>query len=263
MCTGSPSSNGSQSEEGSTTEQAPQEQQAETERERPAEQQLRTPTHAVVAAATAEDILAEYGSNLKLLECNSQVAELLTILRDKNTTRSDFKFYADRLIRLVIEESLNQLPYTHCDVETPTGAIYEGLKYRSGNCGVSIIRSGEAMEQGLRDCCRSIRIGKILVESDANTHEARVVYARFPDDIGSRQVLLMYPIMSTGNTVLQAVNVLREHGVPESCIILSNLFCTPMAARTVVNAFPKLKILTSELHPVAPNHFGQKYFGTD
>jgi len=59
------------------------------------------------------------------------------------------------------------------------------------------------MEQGLRDCCRSIRIGKILVESDANTHEARVVYARFPDDIGSRQVLLMYPIMSTGNTVLQ------------------------------------------------------------
>lgn len=83
MCTGSPSSNGSQSEEGSTTEHQPQEQQAEAEHERPAEQQLRTPTHGVVAAATAEDILAEYGSNLKLLECNSQVSELLTILRDK------------------------------------------------------------------------------------------------------------------------------------------------------------------------------------
>lgn len=41
------------------------------------------PTRAVVAAATAEDILAEYGSNLKLLECNPQVAELLTIIRDK------------------------------------------------------------------------------------------------------------------------------------------------------------------------------------
>eukprot|EP00099_Drosophila_melanogaster_P008733 NP_001261452.1 krishah, isoform C [Drosophila melanogaster] len=261
MRTGSPSSSGSQSEEGSSSSDHQQPQQEAQEQE----QQLHTPTHAhaAVPAATSEEILAEYGSNLKLLECNSQVAELLTILRDKNTTRSDFKFYADRLIRLVIEESLNQLPYTHCDVETPTGAIYEGLKYRSGNCGVSIIRSGEAMEQGLRDCCRSIRIGKILVESDANTHEARVVYARFPDDIGSRQVLLMYPIMSTGNTVLQAVNVLREHGVPESCIILSNLFCTPIAARTVVNAFPKLKILTSELHPVAPNHFGQKYFGTD
>ena len=121
----------------------------------------------------------------------------------RNTSRSDFKFYADRLIRLVIEESLNQLPYTNCSVVTPTGAIYDGLKYRSGNCGVSIVRSGEAMEQGLRDCCRSIRIGKILVESDAETHVAKVVYARFPDDIARRQVLLMYPIMSTGNTVVQ------------------------------------------------------------
>lgn len=44
------------------------------------------------------------------------------------------------------------------------------------------------MEQGLRDCCRSIRIGKILVESDLDTHAARVVYARFPEDIARRQV---------------------------------------------------------------------------
>lgn len=137
------------------------------------------------------------------------------------------------------------------------------MKYRSGNCGVSIVRSGEAMEQGLRDCCRSIRIGKILVESDADTHEAKVVYARFPDDIAKRQVLLMYPIMSTGNTVVQAVNVLKEHGVPEHCIILSNLFCTPIAAQMVIQHFPDMKILTSELNAVAPNHFGQKYFGTD
>ncbi|XP_045475761.1 uracil phosphoribosyltransferase homolog [Harmonia axyridis] len=202
-------------------------------------------------------------NRLTILNPNDQIKELQTILRDKNTTRSDFKFYADRLIRLVIEESLNQLPFTDCQVITPTGATYKGLKYKSGNCGVSIIRSGEAMEQGLRDCCRSIRIGKILVESDADTHDARVVYARFPEDIGQRHVLLMYPIMSTGNTVSQAVNVLKEHGVQEECIILSNLFCTPKAVDAVLQSYPKLKILTSEIHPVAPNHFGQKYFGTD
>lgn len=81
-------------------------------------------------------------------------------------------------------------------ITTPTAAKYNGLKYQKGNCGVSIVRSGEAMEQGLRDCCRSIRIGKILVESDVDTHEARVVYAKFPDDISKRRILLMYPIMS-------------------------------------------------------------------
>lgn len=210
-----------------------------------------------------KDIKEQFGDSLTLLPSNDNIKELQTILRDKNTTRSDFKFYADRLIRLVIEESLNKLPFTDCEVVTPTGAIYKGLKYGAGNCGVSIVRSGEAMEQGLRDCCRSIRIGKILVESDTDTHEAHVVYAKFPEDIARRQVLLMYPIMSTGNTVKQAVNVLTQHGVKEERIILSNLFCTPAAVRAVVDYVPKMKILTSELHPVAPNHFGQKYFGTD
>ncbi|CAH2075576.1 unnamed protein product, partial [Iphiclides podalirius] len=211
----------------------------------------------------SEDVREQFGDSLSLLPSNDNIKELQTILRDKNTSRSDFKFYADRLIRLVIEESLNNLPFTDCEVVTPTGALYKGLKYGAGNCGVSIVRSGEAMEQGLRDCCRSIRIGKILVESDTDTHEAHVVYAKFPEDIARRQVLLMYPIMSTGNTVKQAVNVLRQHGVKEERIILSNLFCTPAAVQAVVDYVPRMKILTSELHPVAPNHFGQKYFGTD
>lgn len=52
-------------------------------------------------------------------------------------------------IRLVIEESLNQLPYTPCSVITPIGCPYEGLRFEKGNCGVSIVRSGEAMEQVL------------------------------------------------------------------------------------------------------------------
>ena len=30
------------------------------------------------------------------------------------------------------------------------------------------------MEKGLRDCCRSIRIGKILIQSNEDTHEAKV-----------------------------------------------------------------------------------------
>ena len=52
------------------------------------------------------------------------------------------------------------------------------------------------MEHGLRKCCRSIRIGKILVRSEDETNEAKVYYAKFPPDISKRKVLLMYPILS-------------------------------------------------------------------
>lgn len=84
-----------------------------------------------------------------------------------------------------------------------------------------------------------MRIGKILIDSDHDTHEAKVVYAKFPEDIAKRKVLLMYPIMSklkkimypgfvfhisinstgTGNTVVKAVSVLKDHSVLEVIII--------------------------------------------
>ncbi|KAK0052572.1 uracil phosphoribosyltransferase [Biomphalaria pfeifferi] len=204
-----------------------------------------------------------FGPNFIKLRPTDGVRELQTVIRDKNTPRTDFIFYADRLIRLIVEEGLNKLPYRKCSVTTPTGQIYNGLRYEKGNCGVSIVRSGEAMEQGLRDCCRSLRIGKILIQSDEDTHDAKVVYANLPKDINQRKVLLMYPIMCTGNTVAKAVKILQQNNVNESNIILLNLFCTPQAANQLVTEFPGMTILTSEVHPVAPSHFGQKYFGTD
>ncbi|XP_029786545.1 uracil phosphoribosyltransferase homolog isoform X2 [Suricata suricatta] len=199
-------------------------------------------------APAGESLLGDYelsqqiGTQLKLLPMNDQIRELQTIIRDKTASRGDFMFSADRLIRLVVEEGLNQLPYKECMVTTPTG---------------------EAMEQGLRDCCRSIRIGKILIQSDEETQRAKVYYAKFPPDIYRRKVLLMYPILSTGNTVIEAVKVLIEHGVQPSVIILLSLFSTPHGAKSIIQEFPEITILTTEVHPVAPTHFGQKYFGTD
>ncbi len=211
------------------------------------------------------DSLAEWeylklGSKFRILRRTDQIEELQTSLRDASTSRSDFKFAADRLIRMVIEEGLNQLPYKDCDVMTPTGKEYKGLKYEKGNCGVSIVRSGEAMEKALQDCCRSMRIGKILVDSDSETHEARVIFAKFPYDISERKVLLLYPIMSSGNKVCRAIKVLLDHKVAQDHIILINLFSTPSAAQRIVEHFPDITVLTSELHQVAPNHFGEKYF---
>ncbi|XP_051951655.1 uracil phosphoribosyltransferase homolog isoform X1 [Xyrauchen texanus] len=212
---------------------------------------------------TLSDIQRQIGPQLKLLPLNDQIRELQTIIRDKSTSRGDFVFCADRLIRLVVEEGLNQLPYSECTVTTPTGHKYEGVKFEKGNCGVSIMRSGEAMEQGLRDCCRSIRIGKILIQSDEETQKAKVFYAKFPPDISRRKVLLMYPILSTGNTVIEAVRVLNEHGLQAKHIILLSLFSTPHGARSIIQEFPDITILTTEVHAVAPTHFGQRYFGTD
>ena len=58
---------------------------------------------------------------------------------------------------------MGQLPFTEKTVSTPTGHQYVGVDFAKRLCGVSIIRSGESMENALRACCKGIKIGKILV----------------------------------------------------------------------------------------------------
>lgn len=150
-------------------------------------------------------------------------------LNCSKSARENFVFDSDRLIRLVIEDALNHLPSTAKTVFTPPGGKYAGLCFPKSNCGISIVRSGEAMEKGLRDCCRSIRIGKILIEKseDDPLACARVLYAKLPADISLRKVLLLYPIMHTGATVIEAIQLLLEKDTKEENIILINLFATP------------------------------------
>lgn len=81
---------------------------------------------------------------------------------------------------------------------TPVGRTYSGLMFQGKICGVSIMRAGEAMEQGLRDCCRSVRIGKILIQRDEETAQPKLFYDKLPEDIAQRWVLLLDPMFATG-----------------------------------------------------------------
>ncbi len=120
------------------------------------------------------------------------------MIRDQNTGRADFIFYSNRIIRLLVEEGLNHLPVVEQSVTTPVGRSYLGVKFEGKICGVSIMRAGEAMEQGLRDCCRSVRIGKILIQRDEETCMPKLFYEKLPTDISNRWVLLLDPMFATG-----------------------------------------------------------------
>ena len=68
-----------------------------------------------------------------------------------------------QVMQQVVEAGLGHLPFTEKTVVTPTGRQYVGVDFAKKLCGVSIIRSGESMENALRACCKGIKIGKILV----------------------------------------------------------------------------------------------------
>ncbi|KAK1847443.1 uracil phosphoribosyltransferase [Colletotrichum chrysophilum] len=112
-------------------------------------------------------------------------------------------------------------------------------------CGVSIMRAGEAMEQGLRDCCRSVRIGKILIQRDEETAQPKLFYDKLPEDIAQRWVLLLDPMFATGGSAIMAVQVLKARGVPEDRILFLNLIASPEGIKNFTSKFPKLRVVTA------------------
>jgi len=183
--------------------------------------------------------------NVHILPQTPQLISLLTIIRDKNTNRSDFIFHSNRIIRLLVEEGLNHLPVQQHMVTTPVGRTYNGVKFEGKICGVSIMRAGESMEQALRECCRSVRIGKILIQRDEETSQPRLFYDKLPEDIANRWVLLLDPMLATGGSALMAVDVLLSRGVPEERILFLNLIASPEGAAVFAKRFPKLRVVTA------------------
>lgn len=140
---------------------------------------------------------------------------------------------------------MNHLPVVQHTVTTPLNTTYQGVKFAGNICGVSIMRAGEAMEQGLRDCCRSVRIGKILIQRDEETAKPKLFYDKLPEDIAQRWVLLLDPMLATGGSALMAVDVLKGKGVPEEHILFLNLIASPEGARTFAQQVPKVRVVTA------------------
>ncbi len=209
--------------------------------------------------------------NVIVLPYTPQLEVLFTIIRNKETKRNEFIFYANRVIRLLVEEALNQLPTRGKTVTTPTGSSFSGSEFVGKLCAVPIVRAGESMEKAVREVCRAIRIGKILIQRDEETALPTLFYAKLPPDIANRHVLLLDPMLATGGSVCKAIEVLKDHGVAEEKIIFVNLISTPEGIESFRKCAPGATIITGYIDPelnskayIVPGlgDFGDLYFGT-
>lgn len=99
-----------------------------------------------------------------------------------------------------------------------------------------------------------------------------LIYEKLPADIASRHVLLLDPVLASGNSAVKAISLLLSKGVQESNIIFLNLIAAPEGIHAICKRFPMLKLVTSAIDTslnqalrVIPGmgEFGDRYFGTD
>ncbi|CAG5112187.1 Oidioi.mRNA.OKI2018_I69.chr2.g6430.t1.cds [Oikopleura dioica] len=222
-------------------------------------------------------------SNLYVLPVNNQIIAIQTLLRNEETTRDDFIFYAERLMRLTFEYALNFLPHREVEItleprDSTEKIPYQGKRFAErlrkltkGLCGISILRAGETMEKALMKVTKDIRIGKILIQNDEFGSPC-LHYCRVPQSSRKNFVILMDATISTGHAAMMAIRVLLDHDFQEENILLVSLLMANCGAQAISYAFPKVKIITATLDPeydaesgrIIPGfgNFGDRYFGT-
>ncbi|MFD8145188.1 uracil phosphoribosyltransferase [Streptomyces sp. NPDC059708] len=209
--------------------------------------------------------------NVHPLPQTNQLRAMHTIIRDRRASRADFVFYSRRIIRLLLESALNQLPFDQHEAITPVGETYEGLRLGPQLCAVPVVRAGDSMLDELRQVIPDITVGKLLIQRDKTTKLPHLYYKNFPEDIADRHVLLLEPMLATGGSAKAAIEVLLDSGVHEENIIFVNFLASPEGIEAVHAAYPLVKIVTSSIEQRLNENafmipgigdFGDRYFGT-
>ncbi|KAG7390083.1 hypothetical protein PHYPSEUDO_008786 [Phytophthora pseudosyringae] len=187
--------------------------------------------------------------NLSVLRYRA-LAPLQIKLRDEKTTPTEFKFYADRLMRILAEEGLAACASQTETVATPTGDSFTGLVPAEKVCAVSIIRAGDSLLQSIIACDPTISVGKILIQRDETSEDKHPVmfYSKLPPNVQKLDnVLLVDPMLATGGSVNMAIKTLIDAGVEQKKITFLNVISCPEGLAALFNAYPEVKVVTAGL----------------
>ncbi|KAK0714790.1 uridine kinase family-domain-containing protein [Lasiosphaeris hirsuta] len=183
-----------------------------------------------------------------VLEQTSQLRGMNTIIRDIDTSSEDFIFYFDRFTVKLIEQALNNIPFTPTTVITPQGYSYAGLRPRGDVSAVIVLRGGAALETGLKRVIPDCKTGRVLIQSNIRTGEPELHFLVLPKDIDKHEaVLLLDAQMSSGGSALMAVQVLVDHGVKPERIVLATYSAGQLGLHRLTKVFPDITVVVGNM----------------
>ncbi len=173
------------------------------------------------------------------------VKHKLSILRSKDTPTTQFRQLMREVSFFLCAEATKDLPLGSIEIETP---LERGnLPYLEGKklCFVSILRAGNGLVEGMLDLVPCARVGHIGIMRDHETLEAIQYYYKTPADLGGRQVILVDPMLATGNTAIAAATALKESGARKMKFIC--LVAAPEGVEAFQTAHPDVPIIAAAL----------------
>ncbi|MBE7370419.1 MULTISPECIES: uracil phosphoribosyltransferase [Dermacoccus] len=143
------------------------------------------------------------------------ISHKLTTLRDKRTDSPTFRRLADELVTLLAYEATRDVRVEEVDVETPVTKA-RGIKLATPRpLIVPILRAGLGMLDGMVRLLPTAEVGFLGLVRNEETLEATTYANRLPDDLSSRQVYVVDPMLATGGTLAATIDYLVERGADD------------------------------------------------
>jgi uracil phosphoribosyltransferase len=183
-------------------------------------------------------------SNVHVID-HPLVQHKLSLMRNKNSSTNSFRRLLNELSMLMAYEVTRDMPMQEVQIETPletmTGRVIDGKKLAL----VSILRAGNGLLDGMLTVVPGARVGHIGLYRDPKTLQAIEYYFKMPSEMPERDVIVVDPMLATGNTAVAAIDKIKRLG-PKSIKFVCLLTC-PEGISTLQKAHSDVPIYTAAI----------------
>src|ERR1700749_2137215 len=197
------------------------------------------------------------------------VQHKLPLMRDKTVSTKGFRQLMNEIGMLLAYEVTRDLPLEMVEVETPIAKTMAPTIAGKKLVFAPILRAGTAFLDGMLNLVPSARVAHIGLYRDPETLEAVEYYFKGPEAIAQRLVIVMDPMLATGNSAVAAVERLKARGVKK--LRLMCLLAAPEGVETFRKAHPDVHVWTAAVDDHLNDHgyivpglgdAGDRMFGT-
>ena len=194
-------------------------------------------------------------------------ADLLTVLRDKETSPPRFRQHAERLGYFIVAEAISDMPTDEVQIETPLETT-TGIQVHRPIVAVAVLRAGLGLLQSVLTLVPDAAIGFAGVQRNEETAEPMEYYTKFPE-LSAARVLILEPMLATGGSLGWAIEKVKENGARD--IVCCCVVAAPEGVKAIEEQHPDVRIVAAaldrELDPnfyIAPGlgDMGDRLFGT-
>jgi uracil phosphoribosyltransferase len=171
------------------------------------------------------------------------VQHKLTLMRSKETSTSTFRNLLREISMLLAYEVCRDMPTTKVAIETPIAKMNAPKLDGKKIVLISILRAGNGILDGMLSILPSARVGHIGLYRDPKTLVAVEYYYKVPDTMSDRDVIVVDPMLATGNSAVAAIDRIKESG-PRSIKFVCLLTC-PEGIKVFHTHHPDIPVYTA------------------